>query len=70
MVKYGGAIDWRYEDAFKEVIDYVYDTGDARLINFLASTQPYENGYNGGIKNVRQRLRVIERIIADNVTEG
>lgn len=70
LVKYGGAIDWRYEEAFEEIIDYVYDSGNAHLVNFLASTQPFQNGYEGGIKNVRQRLRVIERIFNENVVDG
>lgn len=70
LVKYGGAIDWRYEEALGEVIDYVYDSGDARLVNLLSSTQPFQNGYDGGIKNVRQRLQVIEKIFEDNDEDG
>ena len=70
LVRHGGAIDWRYENSLEKIIDSVKEAGEPRLVNFLASTLPFENGYDGGIKAVLKRLSVIDRIIKDNLNDG
>lgn len=69
FVRPGGAIDWRYESALEEFIDAVRDVGDARLVNSLYATLPFENGYEVE-KRVRKRLSVIKKIFEDDFADG
>jgi len=66
LVKYGGVIDWRHEDAAEQLIDDVRASGDPLLIFFIEATLPF----NERVEDAEARLKVIARLYDHNTTTG
>jgi tetratricopeptide (TPR) repeat protein len=62
LVRYGGAIDWRYEDALEEVIDAARRQCDPALAAFLDATFPFA----GSAEDVEKKLSTIGRLATHN----
>jgi hypothetical protein len=66
LVKYGGTVDWRHEDALDEVCSVVRDSGDPLLLTFLEATLPFA----GGAGKTRKRLRAVKRLVEKDPPTG
>lgn len=62
LVRNGGAIDWRYEDALEELIDAARARCDPALVAFLDATFPFA----GSAKDVEKKLLTISRLATDD----
>jgi hypothetical protein len=59
MIKYGGVIDWRCEDAFEEIVDELRERGAVSLVAFLEATVPTA----GRGKMREKRIATVQRLI-------
>lgn len=66
LVRRGGAIDWRYEDALQDVIDAARKEGAPSLLSFLDLTLPFA----GGSGTLEKKLSTIERLIGEDAEAG
>lgn len=58
LVKRGGVIDWRHEDAGEQVMDEVRAFGDPLLVFFIEATLPF----NGRTEDAEDRLEFVARL--------
>lgn len=66
LVKYGGVIDWRYEDAAEQLVDDVRTSGNPLIVFFIEATLPF----NGEIEDAVARLKVIARLYDQDAATG
>jgi hypothetical protein len=66
LVRHGGAIDWRYEDALQDVIDAARKAGAPSLLAFLDMTLPF----SGGSEALEKKLSTIGRLIEEDAEAG
>jgi hypothetical protein len=66
LVRHGGAVDWRYEDALQDVIDAARKEGGPSLLSFLDMTLPFA----GGRGALEKKLSTIARLIEENAEAG
>jgi len=66
LVKHGGVIDWRHEDALDEVIDAARERGTSALLAFLDATLPF----TGDAKAVDKKISTVARLIRENAEAG
>jgi len=66
LVKYGGIIDWRHENAAEQLIDDVRASGDPHLVFFIEATLPF----NERVEDADARLKVIARLYDQDAATG
>jgi hypothetical protein len=66
LVKHGGIIDWRHEDAAEQLIDDVRVSADPLLVFFIEATLPF----NERVEDAEARLKVIARLYDQDAVTG
>lgn len=66
LVKNGGAIDWRYEDALRDAIDATRKEGAPSLLAFLDTTLPFA----GDDKALEKKISTIARLVREDAEAG